>query len=190
MDYGYARVSTDDQTNDPQIKELVRYGLTSRTIRTEKISGSVLASRRPVLSGLLKALRKGDTLTVVKLDRLGRNAVDVLSLIDTLHEKAISVRILNLGVDTAKPSGRLFLTLLAGFAEFEREIIRERCIAGLESARANGVHLGRKSSLTKHQRTHAQRLREEGKSVSEVARILNTSRMTAWRAMNPVQIVS
>lgn len=66
MDYGYARVSTDDQTNDPQIKELVRYGLTSSTIKTEKISGSVLASRRPVLSGLLKALRKGDTLTVVR----------------------------------------------------------------------------------------------------------------------------
>ncbi|WP_238332721.1 recombinase family protein [Acetobacter sp. DmW_136] len=70
MDYGYARVSTDDQTNDPQIKELARYGLTSHTIRTEKISGSVLANRRPVLSGLLKALRKVDTLTVVKLDRL------------------------------------------------------------------------------------------------------------------------
>ena len=100
------------------------------------------------------------------------------------------MRILNLGVDTAKPSGRLFLTLLAGFAKFERKIIRERCIAGLESARVNGVHLGRESFLTKRQRAHAQRLREEGKSISEVARILNTSRMAERRVMNPVQAAS
>lgn len=164
----------------------MRYGLTSRTIRTEKISGNVLANRRPVLSELLKDLRKWDTLKVVKLDRLRRNVVDALSLIDMLHKKAISVRILNLG----KPLRSLFQTLPAGFAEFEKVIIRERCIARLELARANGVHLRRKSSLTKHQRTHAQRLREEGKSVSEVARILNISRITAWRAMNRVQTVS
>lgn len=96
----------------------MRYGLTTRTIRADKILGCVLAGRRPVLSELLKVPKKGDTLTVAKLDRRGRNAA-VLSLIDTFHEKAISVGILNFGVDTAKPSGRLFLTLLADFAEFE-----------------------------------------------------------------------
>lgn len=188
MNYGYARVSTDEQTNDPQIQELVRQGISPDQILTEKVSGSVLAKERPALSSLITNLQAGDTLTVVKLDRLGRNAIDVLSLIDELTENDIGVRVLNLGVDTSKASGRLFLTLLAGFAEFEREIIRERCIAGLESARANGILLGRRSVLTPEQRIQARQLRQEGKSVSEVARILHTSRMTAWRAMNAPQI--
>lgn len=188
MNYGYARVSTDEQTNDPQIQELVRQGISPDQILTEKVSGSVLAKERPALSSLITNLQAGDTLTVVKLDRLGRNAIDVLSLIDELTENDIGVRVLNLGVDTSKASGRLFLTLLAGFAEFEREIIRERCIAGLESARANGILLGRRSVLTPEQRIQARQLRQEGKTVSEVARILHTSRMTAWRAMNGPKI--
>lgn len=87
--------------------------------RAGQISGSIPASRRPVLSELHKALRGRDTLTVVKLDGRGRSVVDVQSLIDALHEKAISVRILNFGVDTVKPSRRLFLALLSDFAEFE-----------------------------------------------------------------------
>ncbi|MFT8420535.1 MAG: recombinase family protein [Gluconacetobacter sp.] len=184
MDYGYARVSTDEQTNDPQIQELTRQGISEEQIFMEKISGSILAKRRPVLSSLLVQMQADDCLTVVKLDRLGRNAVDVLSLIDDLQGRKIGVRILNLGVDTTKPSGRLFLTMLAGFAEFEREIIRERCIAGLESARANGIVLGRRHSLSVHQRERARSMKNQGKTTSEVAKTLNTSRMTAWRAMN------
>lgn len=188
MNYGYARVSTDEQTNDPQIQELVKQGIPPDQILTEKVSGSILAKERPALSCLITNMQAGDTLTVVKLDRLGRNAIDVLSLIDELTDNDIGVRILNLGVDTSKASGRLFLTLLAGFAEFERAIIRERCIAGLESARANGIPLGRRNILTQEQRIQARQLRQEGRTVSEVARILHTSRMTAWRAMNAPQI--
>ncbi|MBS1051126.1 recombinase family protein [Gluconobacter japonicus] len=188
MNYGYARVSTDEQTNNPQIQELVRQGISPDKILTEKVSGSVLAKQRPALSSLITNMQAGDTLTVVKLDRLGRNAIDVLSLIDELTEGDINVRILNLGVDTSKASGRLFLTLLAGFAEFEREIIRERCIAGLESAKANGILLGRRNVLTPEQRMQARQLRQEGRTVSEVARLLGTSRMTAWRAMNSAKL--
>ncbi|GAN69350.1 recombinase family protein [Acetobacter orleanensis] len=188
MNYGYARVSTDEQTNEPQIQELIRQGISPEQILTEKVSGSVLAKERSALSGLIAKLQAGDTLTVMKLDRLGRNAIDILSLIDELTENDIGVRVLNLGVDTSKASGRLFLTLLAGFAEFEREIIRERCIARLESAKANGILLGRRNVLTPEQRIQARQLRQEGRTVSEVARILHTSRMTAWRAMNSTNI--
>ncbi|WP_336947478.1 recombinase family protein [Asaia sp. HN010] len=98
----------------------------------------------------------------------------------------VGVKILNLGVDTNKASGRLFLTMLAGFAEFEREIIRERCLAGLASARSRGITLGRRCSLTKHQKEHARGLKAQGLSANEVAKVLNTSKMTAWRAMNSV----
>jgi len=184
--YGYVRVSTDEQTFDSQIDELKRNGIKEEDIFSEKISGSVFAKKRPSFFKLLKKLNNGDTLTVVKLDRLGRNAIDVLSLIDELHANGVGVKILNLGVDTQKASGRLFLTMLAGFAEFEREIIRERCMAGLESARSKGVLLGRRCSLTKHQREHARELKSQGLSANEVAKVLNTSKMTAWRAMNSI----
>ncbi len=184
--YGYARVSTEEQNFDSQIQELIKNGVSANDIFSEKISGSIFAKKRPCFSEVMRNLHRDDTLTVVKLDRLGRNAIDVLSLIDELHAKGIGVKILNLGVDTQKASGRLFLTMLAGFAEFEREIIRERCRAGLESARAKGVLLGRRCSLTRHQREHARDLKAQGKSSSEVAKVLNTSKMTAWRAMNSV----
>jgi len=184
--YGYVRVSTDEQTFDSQIDELKKNGIKKEDIFSEKVSGSVFAKKRACFSELMKKLQEGDTLTVVKLDRLGRNAVDVLTLIDELHANGVGVKILNLGVDTQKASGRLFLTMLAGFAEFEREIIRERCVAGLQSARSKGVLLGRRCSLTKHQREHARELKVKGMSANEVAKVLNTSKMTAWRAMNSV----
>ncbi|MCP9319151.1 recombinase family protein [Acetobacter persici] len=184
--YGYVRVSTEEQNFDSQIQELLKNGIQADDIVCEKISGSVFAKNRPYFSEVMDKLHCGDTLTVVKLDRLGRNAIDVLSLIDELHAQEIGVKILNLGVDTQKASGRLFLTLLAGFAEFERDIIRERCRAGLESARAKGVLLGRRCSLTKRQREHARDLKAQGMSSREVAKVLNTSKMTAWRAMNSV----
>ncbi|WP_252349010.1 recombinase family protein, partial [Gluconobacter cerevisiae] len=182
--YGYARVSTSRQQTDNQVTDLLREGVPETQIVTETVSGATAWKSRPVLKKLVRRLQAGDTLTVVKLDRLGRNALDVLTLIDVLKKREISVRILNLGIDTAGAGGKLFLLLLAGFAEFERNIIRERVLSGLETARAKGIRLGRKPTLTEDDIAQARRLKSQGLSAREVAKLLHVSKMTAWRAMN------
>ncbi|MFT8715448.1 recombinase family protein [Gluconobacter potus] len=182
--FGYARVSTNKQNPDNQKITLLQEGISEENIIMETVSGTVPWKSRTELSKLIKKLNAGDILTVVKLDRLGRNALDVLTLIDVLNKREISVRILNLGIDTAGPGGKLFLLLLAGFAEFERNLIRERVIAGLENARLNGKKLGRKPSLASEKLMLARRLKEQGLSSKEVSELLHVSKMTAWRAMN------
>lgn len=182
--YGYARVSTSKQQTDNQITELLNEGIEINRIATETISGATEWKARPELKKLIRKIQPGDTLAVVKLDRLGRNAIDVLALIDSLKKREISVRILNLGIDTSGPGGKLFLLLLAGFAEFERGIIRERVLAGLETAKNNGKKLGRRPTLSEDNRNHARRLKAQGLSVRQVASLMSVSKMTAWRAMN------
>ncbi|MBS1069864.1 recombinase family protein [Gluconobacter cerinus] len=182
--YGYARVSTSRQQTDNQVTDLLREGVPETQIVTETVSGATAWKSRPALKKLVRRLQAGDTLTVVKLDRLGRNALDVLTLIDVLKKREISVRILNLGIDTAGAGGKLFLLLLAGFAEFERNIIRERVLSGLETAKAKGIRLGRKPTLTEDDIVQARRLKAKGLSAREVAKLLHVSKMTAWRAMN------
>ena len=182
--YGYARVSTSRQHTDNQIADLRREGVPEDSIVTETISGATPWKSRPELKRLVRKLHTGDTLTVAKLDRLGRNALDVLNLIDVLKKRQISVRILNLGIDTSGAGGKLFLLLLAGFAEFERNIIRERVIAGLETARAKGTRLGRRPMLPEDGLAQARRLKAQGLSAREVAGLMHISKMTAWRAMN------
>ncbi|BCI68284.1 recombinase family protein [Acetobacter aceti] len=180
--YGYARVSTGKQATDSQIIDLIRDGVSDCHIVHEIVSGATGWKSRPLLRKLIRKLRTGDTLTVAKLDRLGRNAVDVLSLIEQLNKRGISVRILNFGVDTSGSGGKLFLLLLAGFAEFERNLIRERVIAGLETAREKGVRLGRRPKLSRAKIARARYLRKQGFSVTKIGLILNVSRMTVWRS--------
>ncbi|AQS87471.1 DNA-invertase [Neoasaia chiangmaiensis NBRC 101099] len=182
--YGYARVSTTRQQTDNQVTDLTREGVPEGGIVTETISGATAWKSRPELRKLVRRLQAGDSLTVVKLDRLGRNALDVLTLIDLLKKRGISVRILNLGIDTSGAGGRLFLLLLAGFAEFERNIIRERVLSGLETAKAKGTRLGRKPALPDDAIAQARRLKAQGLSAREVGKLLHVSKMTAWRAMN------
>lgn len=187
--YGYARVSTTKQSTDSQTSDLQKEGIPSNFIITETLSGATSWKQRPELSRLVHKLKAGDTLTVAKLDRLGRNAVDVLSLIDILKKRQIAVRILNLGIDTSGAGGRLFLLLLAGFAEFERNIIRERIMAGLDVARAKGKRPGRRSTLSPEKTALARAMKQRGLSSREVSELLQVSRMTAWRAMNSLKAV-
>jgi putative DNA-invertase from lambdoid prophage Rac len=140
--YGYARISTDEQSHDSQLLELRREGL--EEIITDTVSGRIPAVERPGLSSLLNRLGDGDSMVVARLDRLGRDTVDVMGLVRSLTENGVRVRILNIGIETGTPNGQLFLTILAGFAQFEREIIRERTRAGLEAARQAGKRLGRR----------------------------------------------
>jgi DNA invertase Pin-like site-specific DNA recombinase len=183
--YGYARVSTGDQTNDPQIVALRREGLSDDMIVQDTISGGVPALSRPGMASLLQSLMPGDSLIAAKLDRLGRDTLDVISLIRTLDKRSINLRILNIGVETNTPNGRLFLTILAGFAEFEREIIRERTIAGLEAARAAGKRLGRRPKLTDRQKTHALTLSAAGQKNAQIAHVLGVSVSTIQRITAP-----
>lgn len=185
--YGYARVSTGEQTNDPQIIALRREGLSDDMITQDIISGGVPALSRPGMSSLLKMLEAGDSLVAAKLDRLGRDTVDVIGLIRILNDRRINLRILNIGVETNTPNGRLFLTILAAFAEFEREIIRERTLAGLEAARAAGRRLGRRPKLTLRQKDHALKLAATGRTNGQIAGVLGVSISTIQRitASNP-----
>ncbi|MBB2154801.1 recombinase family protein [Gluconacetobacter diazotrophicus] len=183
--FGYARVSTDHQSNDAQIIALRHEGLADDQITQDVISGGVPALSRPGMAALLNAIQPGDHLIAAKLDRLGRDTVDVMGLIRILNERRINLRILNIGVETDTPNGRLFLTILAGFAEFEREIIRERTIAGLAAAREAGKRLGRKPKLTIRQRSHVLELARSGMSNRQIAGVLDVSASTIQRLTTP-----
>lgn len=120
---GYARVSTTRQPTDNQVTDLTREKVPEGVVVTETIPGETAWKSRPELWKLVRRLQAGDSLTVVKLNRLRRNALDVLTFIDLLKKRGISVRMVNLGIDTSGIGGRLFLP--AGCAEFERNIIRD-----------------------------------------------------------------
>jgi DNA invertase Pin-like site-specific DNA recombinase len=138
MDVGLARVSTLDQNPGLQLTALDRANCDA--IYEEKVSG--VAKARPVRDQVLTELQRGDTLTVWKLDRLGRSAVELLAIVNNLEQRGIKLRVLTQNIDTSTPVGRMFLTLLAAFAEFERELMRERVIAGKQRQREEGRPMG------------------------------------------------
>jgi DNA invertase Pin-like site-specific DNA recombinase len=165
--FGYARVSTDGQTLDAQVRELRRAG--ARTIFKEKVSGAT--TDRSQLKRALAVLEKGDVLLVTRLDRLARSTRDLLNTLAAIAEKGAGFRSLrDAWADTTTPHGRLMLTVLAGLAEFERELIRTRTGEGRERARARGVRMGRKPKLTAHQRREAMARRAAGEPLVEIAR--------------------
>lgn len=139
VDVGLARVSTRDQHPGLQLTALEQAGCAA--IYEERVSG--VSAKRPVRDQVLAELQPGDTLTVWKLDRLGRSVSELLEIIKGLERRGIRFRCLTQPIDTSSPTGRLFLTFLAGFAEFEREIMRERVLAGKERQRAEGRPMGR-----------------------------------------------
>ena len=143
--YGYARVSTQDQTTSTQIAALLRAGIERRYIVQEKRSG---VKHRPELEKLLKRLKKGDVLVVYKLDRLARSVSHFVRVFEDLQTRQIGFRSLTEALETTTPHGRMFVHLLSAFAEFERALIRERCLAGQKAARAAGKTWGRKRALS------------------------------------------
>lgn len=145
MKIGYARVSTKDQNLDLQIEALEKVGC--EKIYQEKISGSTKS--RPELDKMLEHFRKGDELYIWRLDRLGRSLKHIIDLVLSLNQKGIIIKGIADGVDTSTINGRLFLNLMASLAEYERELIRERTNAGLQSARARGRLGGRPKGFTK-----------------------------------------
>lgn len=164
---GYARVSTQDQDLSAQLEALKAAGAT--TIYREKISGA--RADRPQLAKLMKAVQAGDVIAVTKLDRLGRSTRELLDLIDRIGKSGASFRSLGDPLwDTSSAQGRLLSTLLAGIAEFERELIRERTGEGRKRAMANGVKFGRKAKLSDFQRKEAVKRRSAGETLSDIAK--------------------
>lgn len=145
MNVGYARVSTKDQNLDLQIEALEKAGC--EKIYQEKISGAT--KNRPELDKMIEQFREGDELYVWRLDRLGRSLKNIIDLVLSLSDKGIIIKGLVDGVDTSTINGRLFLNLMASLAEYERELIRERTNAGLQSAGARGRLGGRPKGYTK-----------------------------------------
>ena len=177
---GYARVSTDDQDLTLQRTALRRAGC--KRVYEEKVSGAKRS--RPELSRMLDQLRADDVVVVSRLDRLARSTRDLLDIAEQLKEAEAGLRSLHEPwADTTWPAGRMVLTVFAGIAEFERELIHERTGAGRVSAKARGVRFGRPPKLTADQIALARRLIAEGTSVPEASRILKVHRATLYRAL-------
>jgi DNA invertase Pin-like site-specific DNA recombinase len=177
---GYARVSTEDQDLTLQRAALKDAGC--QRIYEEKISGAKRA--RPELNRLLDHLRVGDVVVVSRLDRLARSTRDLLEIAEQLKAAEAGLRSLHEPwADTTSPAGRMVLTVFAGIAEFERELIHERTRTGRVAAQARGVRFGRPPKLTGDQIKLAQQLIDEGRSVPEVSKILKVHRATLYRAL-------
>jgi putative DNA-invertase from lambdoid prophage Rac len=182
--FAYLRVSTAAQTTDIQFQEIAaaRFKVEPRRVVTETISGNVATSQRRGFTRLLDRLEPGDVLVVTKLDRLGRNVMDVGSTVTKLAELGVRVHCLALGgVDLTSSTGKLTMNVLNAVAEFERDLLVERTQAGLSRAKNEGKTLGRPSSLTNDQRREVERRLREGITVSALAREFKTSRQTIMR---------
>ncbi|OYD53646.1 hypothetical protein CGK74_11905 [Thauera propionica] len=182
--FAYCRVSTADQTTDNQVQEIrsAGFNIDPKRIVSECISGSTQASARPAFAKLLDRLEEGDVLVVTKLDRLGRNSMDVRATVESLAQAGVRVHCLALGgVDLTSSAGKMTMQVLAAVAEFERDLLIERTQQGLTRAKAEGKHCGRPAALSEDQREEVlQRLRQ-GESVAALARDFKTSRQTIMR---------
>jgi putative DNA-invertase from lambdoid prophage Rac len=182
--FAYVRVSTISQTTDNQIQEIDAAGfkVEPRRVVTETVSGSVATAQRQGFRRLLDRLEPGDVLVVTKLDRLGRNAMDVGGTVARLAEIGVRVHCLALGgVDLASSTGKLTMSVINAVAEFERDLLVERTQAGLNRAKAQGKTFGRPASLTDDQRKEVVQRLKDGTGVSTLARELKTSRQTIMR---------
>ncbi|PLY40957.1 resolvase [Janthinobacterium sp. ROICE36] len=180
----YARVSTVDQNTDNQIPEIefAGFAVDKRRIVRESISGSVAAAKRPQFARLLDRLEPSDVLIVTKLDRLGRNAMDVRATVEHLAANSVRVHCLVLGgVDLTSAAGKMTMSVLGAVAEFERDLLVERTQAGLARARAEGKTLGRRPALTTAQQADAMVRLLAGESVAKIARDYGTTRQSIMR---------
>jgi DNA invertase Pin-like site-specific DNA recombinase len=177
---GYARVSTDDQTPALQLDALRSAGAVEVF---EDLGMSGATRQRPGLVAALSALRTGDVLVVWRLDRLGRSLGDLIELVNTLKAKGCGLRSLTEALDTSTAGGELVFHVFGAMAQFERSLGIERTRAGLAAAKHRGAKLGRKPSLSVRQVEHARQLIDAGESPPAVAKSLNVSRSTLWRAL-------
>lgn len=182
--FAYCRVSTADQTTDNQVREIEAAGFSidPKRVVSETVSGSTPAKERKGFSKLLDRLEEGDVLIVTKLDRLGRNAMDVRSTVECLAKVGVRVHCLALGgTDLTSSAGRMTMGVIAAVAEFERDLLIERTQSGLKRAKASGKALGRPSSLSEEQQRLIRQRRSEGLSLGALAKEYGVSRAAIQR---------
>ena len=187
MQIGYARVSKADgsQVLDLQRDAMIEAGVEPANIYEDKCSGS--KDERPGLAVCLKALRKGDVLVIWKLDRLGRNLKHLIETVEGLEKRGVNFKVLQgNAIDTSTPTGKLNFRLFAMLAEFERDTIKERTMAGLASARARGRIGGRKPKMTAAKLRLAQAgMQNRDTNVGDLCRELGVTRQTLYRHVGP-----
>ena len=191
--FAYCRVSTADQTCDNQIQEIEAAGfnIDRRRVVTETVSGSTPAMERAGFRQLMQRLEWDDVLVVSKLDRLGRNAMDVRATVEMLDSENVRVHCLALGgVALTSAAGKMTMSVINAVAEFERDLLIERTQAGLKRAKAEGKVLGRPTSLSADQQTHVRARRAQGVSLGVLAGELGVSRSAIHRAEKRGQSVA
>ncbi len=179
--FAYARVSTVEQVTENQREQIARagYAIRPKFFIEEQVSGSVPASQRPGFQKLLERMDEGDTLVVTKLDRIGRDSIDVQQTVECFQREGIRLVVLQLGnLDLTSSAGALMVKMLAAVADFERDLIIERTQAGQARARAAGTHMGRPSKTSLDQRRTIRQALLTGATVSSVAASYKVSRAT------------
>jgi putative DNA-invertase from lambdoid prophage Rac len=187
--FAYCRVSTTDQTTDNQIREIKAAGfaIEDRRITTESISGSVPSMERPEFAKLHGKLEREDVLVVTKLDRLGRNAMDIRATVEQLADIGVRVHCLALGgVDLTSTAGKMTMGVLAAVAEFERDLLIERTQAGISRARSEGKKFGRPATFTPEQEANILDRIRIGETIAGIAADFKTSRQTIMRVRDRV----
>lgn len=177
---GYARTSTADQVAGlaDQIAELD--GMGCSRIFSEQVSS--VDADRPQLKAALDYLRDGDTFIVTKPDRLARSTIDLLRIVEDLDRRGVVVRILSMDINTSTPTGKLLLTMMAGIATFERELMLERQRAGIAAAKAEGKYKGRQPTA-RNKADQVLALKAEGVGPGEIARLLGIGRTSVHRIL-------
>lgn len=179
--FAYARVSTVEQLTENQCEQIARagYNITPKRFIEEQVSGSVPAAQRPGFQRLLERMEEGDTLVVTKLDRIGRDSIDVQQTVERFQREGIRLVVLQLGnLDLTSSAGGLMVKMLAAVADFERDLIIERTQAGQARARAAGTHMGRPPKTTAAQRKGIREALLQGATVTSVAALYGVSRAT------------
>ena len=182
--FAYVRVSTIEQNPENQIREIADSGFSIEAHRmiSETVSGSVAMVQRKGFSRLLEKMERGDVLVATKLDRLGRDAIDVSLTVSKLEKMGIRVHCLALGgVDLTSSAGKMTMNVINAVAQFERDLLIERTQAGLSRAKDQGKQLGRPTSLSLEQQQIVRKKIENGETIAAIARHFSTSRQTIMR---------
>ncbi|HGP3677531.1 TPA: recombinase family protein [Bacillus pacificus] len=178
MIYGYARISSSDQQLDSQLFLLEKYGCDK--IIQETITG---VAEEKELNRLIDSLKEGDTLVAVRMDRLGRNTIQLLELVEELEKKDIHLVILDLNIDTRSATGKFFLTIMAAFSELERTNLKEKQRRGIAVAKSKGRHLGRPRNWSKAALEEAVKMYQNHRIIAEIEDVTQVSKSALYREL-------